>query len=241
MIFDPPFIKTLVNPGEPVTAESWNDIVTALSQVHLHLEATEATALKVQVTNPGIDLASVRVSAIRADGVAVDAVAPVAPSTQHIFSGLSAGSYALSVAAPGYQTATAAITAPDATVQNVALTPSGAFMPGVFGLTLQEALATLNNALISVSRVLDVTGTDVPTANPGAQYSSSRVLMQLPDAGSAVPTGQSVQLVIAAVLAPQPSIEIPPLTGLTLAEAQKALESLGLVLGKVVTKQGRQA
>jgi len=37
------------------------------------------------------------------------------------------------------------------------------------------------------------------------------------------------------------SIEVPSLAGLTLTEAQKALESVGLVLGKVVTKQAPSA
>ncbi len=241
MIFDPPFIKKTVNPGEPLTAQAWNDIVNALSQVHLHLENTEATALRVQVSAAGADLRSVRVTAVRDDGVAIEAVAPVPPSTQHVFAGLRAGSYQLRVEAAGFQVATAPMTAPDTTVQAVTLTPAGAFMPALFGLELQEALAGLGGAQIAVQRVLDVTGADVAPANPGAQYNSSRVLMQFPQPGTPVLTGQGVQLVVAAVLQAQSSIEIPSLTGLSLPEAQKALESLGLVLGKVVTKQGARA
>lgn len=240
MIFDPPFVRTHASPGEPLTAQAWNDIVNALAQVHTHLEAAEASALRVQVTAPGTDPGSVRVSATRNDGVVIDAVPPLAPGTQHIFTGLRAGDYTLTVQARGYQPASASVTAPDANVQNIALTKSGGFMPAVFGLPLQEALAMLGNEAIAVSRVLDVVGSDVPVANPGAQYAGSLVLMQFPDAGVAVPTGAAAQLVVAAVLAPQASIEIPPLTGLTLAEAQKALEGLGLVLGKVVTKQPAQ-
>jgi hypothetical protein len=239
MIFEPPFIKKLAGAGEPVTAQAWNDIVNALAQVHTHLESTEASALKVQIATAGVDLASVRVTALRADGIAIDAVAPVPPATQHTFAGLRSGAYTLRVEAPGYQVATVNVTVPDANVQNVPLTLNGAFMPTVFGQTLQEALGALGNAQIAVSRILDVTGTDVPTANPGAQYNESRVLMQFPQQGVPVPTGQSVQLVIAAALQAQSSVEIPPLTGLTLAEAQKALEGLGLVLGKVVSKKGQ--
>lgn len=241
MIFDPPFIKKLANAGEPVTAQAWNDMANALGQVHTHLESTEATALRVQVTTADVDLAGVRVTAVRDDGIAIDAVAPVTPGTAHMFAGLRPGPYALRVEAPGYQSATLNVTAPDAAVQNVALVASGAFMPQVFGLTLLEALAELAAVQIAVSRILDVTGTDVPTANPGSQYNSARVLMQVPHDGTPVPTGQSVQLVIAAALIAQASVEIPPLTGLSLAEAQKALEALGLVLGKVVTKQTRPA
>jgi hypothetical protein len=237
MIFDPPFIKKLASAGEPLTAQAWNDIVNALAQVHTHLESTEASALRVQIAGAGIDLGTVRVTAVRDDGIAVDAVAPVPPDTRHSFAGLRPGAYTLRVEAPGYQGATLNVTVPDAAVQNVPLTKSGAFMPEVFGLELQQALALLANEQIAVARILDVTGTDVPTANPGAQFNSARVLMQFPLVGTPVPVGQSVQLVIAALLQAQSSVEIPPLTGLSLAEAQKALEALGLVLGKVTTKQ----
>lgn len=236
MIFDPPFVKTLVSPGEPLTAQAWNDVVNALAQAHTYIESTASSALKVQVTAAGAELGRVRVTAISADGIAVDAIAPVPPSTQHVFAGLQPGAYTLCVEAPGFQAATAQVTLPDANVQNIALQPSGGFMPAIFGLTLQEAIASLGNAQIALGRILDITGADVPTANPGAQYTGARVLVQLPLAGTPVPTGQSVQLVIAATLQSQPSVEMPSLTGLTLAEAQKALEGIGLVLGKVVTK-----
>jgi hypothetical protein len=239
MIFDPPFVKKTVAPGEPLTAQAWNDIVNALGQVHQHLENTEATALRVQVSAANIDLALARVTAVRDDGIAFDAAPPVPPSTQHVFSGLRAGTYQLRVQAPGYQVATTSITAPSAATTNVVLTASGGFMPAVFGLELGQALDTLGDAQISVARVLDVTGTDVPPANPGAQYGNLRVLMQLPLPGTPVATGQGVQLVIAATLTAQASVEVPSLAGLSLPEAQKALESLGLVLGKVTTKQTR--
>lgn len=239
MIFDPPFVQKTVSPGEPLTAQAWNDIVRALGQVHQHLETTEATALKVQVSATGLDPALARVTAVREDGIAFDAVAPVPPATQHVFAGLRAGSYTLRVEAPGFQVASSSITAPNAAVTNVPLTASGAFMPALFGLELGQALSVLSAVQIAVARVLDVTGTDVPPANPGAQFGSSRVLMQLPLPGTPVATGQGIQLVIAAVLTPQASIEVPSLAGLSLPEAQKALESLGLVLGKVTTKQTR--
>lgn len=241
MIFDPPFIAKTVSPGEPLTAQAWNDIVNALGQVHQHLETTEATALRVQVSAPDIDLRQARVTALRSDGIAFDAVPPVPPGTLHLFAGLRAGSYQLRVEAPGHQVATTNVTVPSAAITTVPLTASGGFMPALFGLELGQALDMLGDSQIAVARVLDVTGTDVPPANPGAQYGSSRVLMQLPLPGTPVATGQGVQLVIAAVLAAQASVEVPSLAGLSLPEAQKALESLGLVLGKVTTKQTRAA
>jgi beta-lactam-binding protein with PASTA domain len=51
-----------------------------------------------------------------------------------------------------------------------------------------------------------------------------------------VPPDGQVQLVVSAPLQVQPSVEVPSLAGLTLSEAQKALEAIGLVMGRVVTK-----
>ena len=239
MIFNPPFIKKLVNAGEPVTAQAWNDLVNGLGQVHNYLETTEATALRVQVTATGIDPSAVRVTAVR-EGISFEAVRPVAPLTQHVFAGLRPGAYALRAEAPGFDPASQNVSVPAADVQSVTLTRKGALMPMVFGQELQAALAALQNLGIAVARIMDVTGVDVPTANPGAQYNSAKVLMQFPLVGAPVAPGENAQLVVSASLQMESSIEIPSLTGLTLAEAQKALEGLGLVLGKVVTKQ-RQA
>jgi hypothetical protein len=110
-------------------------------------------------------------------------------------------------------------------------------MPLVLGQTLQASLATLSNVNIKVQRVLDVTGRDVPPANPGADYNDQPVLVQFPDPGKPVPPADSALLVVAAALRVEASIEMPSLAGLSLAEAQKALEGLGLVLGRVVSKQ----
>jgi len=110
-------------------------------------------------------------------------------------------------------------------------------LTAVFGATLQTALQQLKNANIAVSRIIDVAGRDVAPANPGADNNDSPVLAQIPGAGIPVAPDGNAQLVIATSLQVQSSVEIPSLAGLTLAEAQKALEGLGLVLGKVVTKQ----
>jgi beta-lactam-binding protein with PASTA domain len=66
------------------------------------------------------------------------------------------------------------------------------------------------------------------------------VLAQLPLAGEFVPPSVSAQLVVAASLVAEAAVEMPSLVGLTQTEAQKALENIGLVLGKVVIKQPKQ-
>lgn len=230
-------IPKTVNPGEPVTAQSWNVIVNAIVAITNYLTSTEASVLQVTLTNAGIDPAGARVTAIRDDGVAFDAVAPVPPATNYTISGLRAGTYTVRAVAPGFSAITQSVVAPAANVVSLTLSPVGAFAPALFGTLLPAALQQLKNLNIAVSRVLDVAGRDVAPANPSSDYSTSPVLSQFPQPGDPVAPDASMQLVVATSLQVQPSLEIPSLTGLTLAEAQKALEGIGLVLGTVTTKQ----
>lgn len=232
-----PHIPKTVNAGEPVTAEAWNVIVQAILSLTNYLGSTEGSSLKVTLTNTDAAMAFARVTATRDDGVAFEAVAPVPPDKTFVFSGLRPGPYTVRAEAPGFAPATTTVTSPATGPATLTLTPHGAFMPLVFGSTLQAALQQLQNKGIGVSRILDVIGHDIPTANPGPEHTSSFVLAQIPDAGTPVPPEGRAQLVIAAVLQVQPTVEVPSFVGLTLNEAQKALEGLGLVLGKVVTKQ----
>lgn len=223
-----------VNPGEPVTAEGWNAIVGGVTALTQYLNATEASGVRVVIKNPGVSQA--RVTATREDGVTYEAVAPVPPSTDYILAGLRPGAYTIRVEAPGFATATSSISVPVLTPVEISLQSSGAFMPQLFGLTLRAALQDLASRKIAVSRILDVVGRDVAPANPGTAYNDQPVLTYFPAAGSAVPPEGQVQLVVSAPLQVQPSVEMPSLAGLTLAEAQKALEAVGLIMGRVVTK-----
>ncbi len=231
-----PFMPKTVNAGEPVTAQGWNVIVNAIAALTDYLTTTEAKALQVSITNTGVDPSTTRVTAVKDDGVSFQAVAPVPPGTNYTFAGLKPGAYSIRVEALGFDPMTKSATVPDVSSLSVTLTPHGAFMPKVFGETLQATLTQLKNASIAVSRILDVAGRDVAPANPGSDYNDAPVLMQFPNPGEPVPPDGSAQLVVAASLKVQQSIELPSLAGLTLAEAQKALEGLGLVLGTVVTK-----
>jgi beta-lactam-binding protein with PASTA domain len=52
-----------------------------------------------------------------------------------------------------------------------------------------------------------------------------------------VPAGSGAVFVIAVPIQVEAAVEVPSLAGLTQQEAQKALEAIGLVLGKVNTLQ----
>ena len=226
--------QTTVSPGEPVTAEGWNAIVGGVTALTQYLNATEASGVHVVIKNAGVTNA--RVTATRDDGVTYEAVAPVPPGTDFIIAGLRPGAYMVRVEAPGFTTETASITAPIATPVEISLQANGAFMPELFGSTLRAALQELSSRKIAVGRILDVVGRDVAPANPGSDYNDQPILAHFPSAGTAVPPEGQVQLLVSTALQVQQSVEVPSLAGLTLSEAQKALEALGLVLGKVVTK-----
>ncbi|HKJ02707.1 MAG TPA: hypothetical protein VJ997_09635, partial [Longimicrobiales bacterium] len=88
--------------------------------------------------------------------------------------------------------------------------------------------------------VLDVAGREVAPANPGEEYVDAPVLIQEPRPGTSVPPEGRAQLAVAAALKVEPSIEVPSLAGLTLTEAQRALEGAGLVLGSVEDRRAAQ-
>jgi hypothetical protein len=236
MAINVPAPKT-VKAGEPVTAEGWNALANAINATIEYVNASEATSVRVEIKNPGVTKA--RVAATREDGATFEAVAPVPPGTQYIFAGLRAGAYKLRVEAPGFSPGLVDITTPVSSPVQVTLTASGALMPAIFGLTLRAGLLELKNRNIAVNRILDTAGREVAPANPDANHLDQPILMQFPDTAVAVPPEGSVQLVVAAALEAEPAIEVPSLAGLTLAEAQKALENVGLKLGKIVNTQRR--
>jgi hypothetical protein len=230
------FIAREVAPGEPVTAQAWNDIVRATADLISTVQGLSGSVLEVTLGNADADPARVRVTALGADGSAVEAARPIAPDGPFILTNLTPGPYTIRASAPGYAPATTAVTAPVSSPVQLTMERTQPRMPSIFGQALSPALASLQAAGIVVSRVIDVTGRDVAPANPDAEYRDVPVLMHLPAAGEPVPAETGAQLVVAASLKVEPSVEVPSLTGLTLDEARKVLDDLGLVLGKVTTR-----
>jgi hypothetical protein len=230
------FVATHVSAGQPLTAQAWNDIVDAVDDLHQFIVAS-LFAVHVKITTPGIALANVRVTAQRGSDPPVEAVRPVAPDDRHALVGLNPGAYTVRAEAPGFAVATATVNVGDTqdVAVDLALSTNGALMPNLFGLALTAARTQLGAASISISRLLDFNGDELPPQNPGSAYEAALVLVQNPSAGTPVPPGQSVQIVLAVPVRLDTNVEVPSLAGMTLVEAQKALEGLGLTLGKVRT------
>jgi hypothetical protein len=236
------FVKTLVQPGQPLSAQLWNDNVEALGELVQRALAVDTVALSVTVQGDA-DPMAVRVTAVdQATHLVYEAVRPVPPRSDHTFAALKTGTLELRAEAPGFTPAAETVqVAPSAQPQTKTLTlaRSNRVMPAVFGMKLRDAIAELAKLPIVVDRVLDVTGGDEPPRNPSPEGADAVVLAQLPAAAALLGTGNTAQLVIAVVPRPVVSAEVPDLTGMTVDEARRALEAKGLQLGTVTEARRR--
>lgn len=232
-----PFIAKLVNAGEPLTAQAWNDLVTAIDDTHKFLLATTHT-LTVQITNTNLDPASVRVTASRADAPPIEAVRPFGGDAAHTLSELEVGTYTIRASAPGFQDKTTTVTVGDSPLAplSLALDAAQPIMPDLFGAPLTDALTALATLGATVARVLDFNGNDVPPASPPAEAVQAPVLVQHPPPG--VPITGGVGLVVAIAPKVESAVEMPSLAGLTEVEARRAIEQAGLVVGRVKVMSG---
>ena len=229
-----------VHPGQPITAQAWNEIVTNLAAVIGELNSLAGQSLRVTVNNPSIGPEEIRVSAIAegAQGAVFAAAAPVAPDTAFTLTGLPPGNYTVRAVAPGFAAATVSTALPGTGTVEITMERTAPRMPDVFALTLSQALSTLNTAGVVVQRGVDITGRDIAPANPGPEFLDSQVLVHLPAVGEPAPATSGAQLVISAALEVEPTVVMPSLAGLTLTEARRVIEDLGLVLGEVRTRSG---
>jgi hypothetical protein len=232
------FIKKNVKPGEPLTSQGWNDIVNGVDDLYQFIAAS-AHVVTVAITNTEVDPERVRVTATRSTGAPVEAVRPILSSKNHTLAGLDVGAWTINAELAGYDTATSPVNVSgdgDIAIQ-LALKKVASFMPDLFGATLAAARTALSDASIPLVKVLDFNGRELPPTQPDEQNDAAPVLVQWPPPEAAVPAGGGARLVIAVPVQIQPAVAVPALTSLTEQEARKALESIGLVVGKVTIAQ----
>jgi hypothetical protein len=232
------FIKKNVKPGEPLTAQGWNDVVNGVGDLYQFIAAS-AHVVTIAITNPEIDPEQVRVTATRSTGAPVEAVRPIPPDKKHTLAGLEVGAWTISAELAGYDTATSPVNVSgdgDIAIQ-MALKKVASFMPDLFDATLADARKALSDAAIPLVKLLDFNGRELPPTQADEQNDAAPVLVQWPPAGAAIPAGGGARLVIALPVQIQPAVAVPALTSLTEQEARKALESIGLVIGKVTIAQ----
>jgi len=113
------------------------------------------------------------------------------------------------------------------------MTVDGVVLPDFFGQPVRGVLDQLRSLTLDADALIDTTGREVSRTSLPPEYVDSPVLLQLPAAGTVVPTATGrVRLVVASALRRDPVVTMPSLVGLNLTEAKQVLDRLGLVLGQ---------
>lgn len=220
------------DPGRPITAQAWNAIVDAIGGLYDAVNALGGNTLKVNVTVGGQWRTDARVLAISAAGDrVVEAIPPFGEQKWYLLAGLTEGTWQLRVTAPGCEDRVINATVPSDVHYTVSPTPNQKVMPDLFGRTVNQALAALAAQSLTIDAILDTAGAPVPKLNPPASVQDAVVLWQHPAPNAfATASAAQVRLVVSAELE-SATVTVPNLAGLTLAEATKALNALGLKLG----------
>ncbi|MCA9542147.1 MAG: PASTA domain-containing protein [Myxococcales bacterium] len=207
--------------------------VDALGEVYAELNARRSAV--VRITNPEIDLRTVRVVARHATHSPIEAIRPTGDVTDHVLAGIRPGAWVVQAEAAGYVGQQVNLAVPEEgepAPLPIALQPAGARMPKLFGANFRDAEAALEEAGIDIGEIYDITGTEFVLEEAKRELGDGRVVVQLPAPDTVVLPGQRVGLVVGAALEAQPSVVMPSLVGMTLEEARRALEALGLIVGR---------
>jgi hypothetical protein len=232
----PPLVT--VEPGRPITAQGWNAIVDALSALYDAVLAFGSGAITVSVQADGQPVAGAQVVAEPVgEGQPVDGLPLFGTRTTYLVTGVSDGAWRLHVSAPGFAPQVIEVTVPVTDPVTVNLALSGTVVPDLFGLPLQAALSAIGAANLDVDVILDALGAEISRTQVPAEAQNSPVLVHFPEPGSVIdPATTRLRLVVAAAVREEPIVTVPSLVGLTQAEAARALEKIGLRLGKITVR-----
>ena len=227
-----------VEPGRPITAQGWNAIVDALSALYDAVLAIGSGSITVSVQADGQPVAGAQVVAEPVgEGQPVDGLPLFGTRTTYLVTGVSDGAWRLHVSAPGFVSQVVEVTVPAADAVTVNLVRAGSVVPDLFGLPLQGALTALTAAAIDVELIIDALGQEVSRTQVPAEAQNSPVLVHFPAPGNVIdPATTRLRLVVAASLREEPIVTVPSLVGLTQVEAARALEKIGLRLGKITVR-----
>jgi hypothetical protein len=235
MITPPPLVNA--SPGDPITSEAWNNLLTAIGLLVDDANLQRGT-LTVQVRANGNPLRSALVTAAPSEGPARGAVFVGGSVHAHQIEALPPGAYTLTVEADGFATQTQAITMGAeslAVTVDLVASPAVFAVPNLLGHALSQALATLASAGFIVARVIDSHGADVPPANVPADTQPLPVLAQFPLPGTMAPKDVGIFIHVAARAEATKKVGVPDIRGMSVAQAKAALEAAGLVLGTTKT------
>jgi len=227
-----------VEPGRPITAQGWNEIVNALGVLYDAVLAFGSGTLAVSVQADGsvVDGAEV-VAEPFAGGQPIEAVPLYGTRTTYLVTGVTDGTWRVHVSAPGFTTQAVDVTVPATAPVAVNLVRAGVAVPDLFGQSLTGALAAMRAGGLEADLVIDSMGDEISRGQVPAEYQNQPVLAQLPPARTIVDAAVvRLRLVVAAAVRSDPVVTVPSLIGLTQVEATRALEKIGLRLGKITVR-----
>lgn len=228
-------------PGMPITAQSWNEIVDGLSELYDAVLALGSAVVSVEVSFGGqpVPGATVVAEPLGGEGNEVAAIPPIGTRTAHLLVGLIPGQWRIRVKATGLTEESRDVEVPRSDPLAIAMEAAGVVLPDTFGLGLTAALTELAGAGVSADRVrvIDTAGREISANAVPTEHKNSDVLVQLPAARAVLgPTDPNLRLVIAAPLVDTESVTMPSLIGLTYDEMVQTLTSLGLRVGRTTVR-----
>lgn len=237
MALETPPLAT-VEPGRPITAQGWNDIVNGLVALYEAVKAFGSGTVTVSVQADGLVVRDAQIVAEPVlGGLPVRGLPLFGTRDTYLVTGVSEGAWRVHVSAPGFQTQVLDATVPLAAPLTVNLVRAGVVVPDLFGTGYAVALATLTALGLQTEIALDTTGEEISRAQIPAEFQNQPILAQLPVAGTVVdPAVTRLRLVVATAVRDEPIVTVPSLIGLTQAEAARALEKIGLRLGKITVR-----
>jgi hypothetical protein len=229
---------TPASPGQPVTAQGWNELVNGLSALYDEVIAFGGATLEIGVVFSGAPVAGAQVTAEPlGDGRAAQAIPPFGSRTTYLLAGLTTGNWRIHVQAAGFSRQTRDVTLPREEPLVIELLREGfVVVPKLFGIGLRGALTALTGAGLEVDLIFDTTGRELPRATIPPEYDAAPVLVATPDVGAVVPSTTRLRLVVASALRRDPVVTMPSLIGLTLDEAKLVVERLGLRVGETTVR-----
>ncbi|MDJ0768558.1 MAG: PASTA domain-containing protein [Ilumatobacter sp.] len=224
-------------PGEPITAQGWNEVVDGVDDLFDAVLAIGTGVAEIQPTAGGATVAgAIVVAEPLGEGNPVPAIPPFGPRETYSVVGVAPGNWRIHVAAAGFVTEARDVELPLTETLVVEMTPAGATVPDLFGTSISEAIRELAALGVDIERVIDTTGREISPFDVPADQTDSPVLVQLPHAGEVLPARGNVRLVVAAPVRRTSTVTMPSLIGLTYDEVVEVLERLGLRVGATTTR-----
>lgn len=231
---------TAVSPGDPVTAELMNNILTSLTTLRDYLNqqrGTLAVAVQNQADNTTIRGAVVTVEPTGADAATRPTRAAVyagADVQVYLVDSLAPGTYNVTAEAGNFNAVTSPLSMTEATAAltlklpvSVALSP----IPNLLGMALNDAVAIIPKQGFTIARIIDSHGNDLTAGQLAAEVQPLPVLGQWPLPGTLAPANAAIFVQSSARADYIQKVAIPNLSGLTLDAAKALLAANNLTLG----------